>query len=94
MVNMTVDNVYVAEKVRSGMNKQGPWELIMLKGEGNDKSFIKIFPDRVPSGVKEGGKFRVQYVNSVSLTHTPPTEKYDKWSDSFCIGAIVEPVEG
>lgn len=94
MVNLIVDNTYVAAKVRSGMNKQGPWEMIMLAGEGNDKSVIKVFPDRVPSGVKEGGKFRVQYVNSVSITHTPPSERYNKWSDSFCINAIVDPVEG
>lgn len=63
MVRLAKGEVYKAERVRSGNSPKGEWELIVVK---NGKDELALWPTKVPSGVTEGGEFRIESIENVT----------------------------
>lgn len=85
---------YKVYRLRSGESQAGPWELFVIKS--STKKFrqeITVFPDMVPSGVKEGGYCRIQDILCVSMKQAK--NKEGLWSGiNVAITARVVPSEG
>ena len=65
-VQVTVGETYEAAKFRSGENDRGSWEMILIKGGRGQKSVV-LFATNVPSGVVEGGKFKIVKIESATI---------------------------
>lgn len=93
MLNININETYVATKVHKGTSAKGAWELIVVQGKSrNDR--LPIWVQNVPCNIVEGAKFAIAAINGASIKHFKPTEKFDKWQDEFSIDAVVMPVEG
>lgn len=91
MVELKIGETYEAHRVRSGSNDRGLWELISVRDAGKSRKAITIWPDNKPSGVKEGGKFRVKVITSVK--NSARQDPKGGWRDDVSITAEVEPLE-
>lgn len=65
MINIELGQPLRAHTVRGGSNHKGDWELIKVQEEKGKKS-VSIWVMDAPSGVVEGGTFRVEDI--VALT--------------------------
>ena len=68
MLRIEVGEVYKAERVRNGYGANGDWELVVVKS-GRDS--ITVWTTNVPSGVQEGGEFRVKSIKSFTKKKVP-----------------------
>lgn len=68
MIRIEVGGVYEAKRVRSGTSSKGDWELIVVKPDKKgERREVTLYVDNCPSGIREGDKFRVRYIESVSV---------------------------
>ena len=68
MVRIAKGEVYKAERVRSGNGAKGDWELIVVK---NGKDEITLWSTNAPSGVTEGGEFRIESIDNLAKKRVP-----------------------
>lgn len=85
---------YKVYRFRSGESSTGPWELFVIRADNARlKQEITVFPDMVPSGVKEDGYVRIQDILDVSLKKGKGKE--GQWVGMNCsMTARVLPTEG
>lgn len=67
MIRIEVGGVYKAHRVRSGTSEKGDWELVAVRAEGKERREVTLFIDNLPSGIKEGDKFRVRYIEAFTV---------------------------
>lgn len=67
MVRIEQGGEYTAKRFRSGTGDKGDWELVVVKAEGKARQELVIFPTNIPSGITEGGTFRVDNIRSVEI---------------------------
>lgn len=67
MIRVEKGGVYLAHRVRSGVSKTGPWELIAVKGQGGDRREITLYVKNYPSRIREGEPFRVTGIEAVQV---------------------------
>ncbi len=67
MVRIEQGGEYTAKRFRSGTGDKGDWELAVVKAEGKARQELVIFPTNIPSGITEGGTFRVDNIRSVEI---------------------------
>ena len=93
MMKIEKGGEYTAHRVRSGEADKGPWELIVVKENGRAHREITIFARNTPSGVVEGGMFKVNEIISAGPRRTKNPD--GTWSsfEKTSIEAVVEPVE-
>lgn len=92
-VKIRVGEIYEANIVRAGESKKGPWEMVVVKSNTKDKKEIAIFADKVPSGVTEGGTFRVEAITQVNYTsRRREYEGVTKWENNLNVEARIVPV--
>ena len=85
-INLTGE--FKAEKVRSGKSARGDWELILTSDE-NGSCAISIFAVNRPSGVAEGGSFRIEKITGV--THGARQDAKGNWHSNVSVNAVVAP---
>lgn len=66
MVRIEEGGVYKAKRVRWGENDRGRWELVVVAGD-KGRQEITIFPENVPSGVKEDAMFTVDKIHACEV---------------------------
>lgn len=81
MINIELGQPLRAYTVRGGSNHKGDWELIKVQEEKGKKS-VSIWVMDAPSGVVEGGTFRVEDI--VALTYKSRNVN-GKWYDEVNI---------
>lgn len=93
MLKIEKGGEYAAHRVRSGEADKGPWELIVVKEEGRAHREVTIFARNTPSGVVEGGRFRVSEIISAGPRRTKNPD--GTWSsfEKTSLEAVVEPIE-
>lgn len=92
-VKIKIGEVYEANIVRAGESAKGAWEMVVVKSKTKDKKEIAIFSDKVPSGVTEGGTFRVEAITQVNYTsRRREYEGVAKWENNLNIEAKIVPV--
>jgi len=67
MIRVEKGQTYTAHRVRSGVSKAGPWELIAVKGLGGDRREITLYVKNNPSHIREGEPFKVTSIESVQV---------------------------
>lgn len=67
MVKIEKGGEYSANKVRSGDNDRGHWELIVVKAEGRARQKLTIFPTNQPTGIQEGENFIIKEITGVAV---------------------------
>jgi hypothetical protein len=67
MTKIEVGGDYKVHRFRKGENEKGDWELIVVKAEGRGGREITIFPKHIPTGAREGGKIRIESIDSVAV---------------------------
>ena len=82
--------IYTAIRQRSGETEKGKWELLLTE---DDRGFnpIALFTENQPSGVKEGGKFRIEKI--ISASYGSKRSADGTWNPAVTITARVAPVE-
>ena len=94
MLKIEKGGEYTAHRVRTGEASRGPWELIVVREDGRAHREVTIFARNTPSGVEEGGRFRVLEITSAGPRRGKNADgtwtNYEKTS----IEAIVEPTGG
>lgn len=90
MNRIEAGKVYTAARQRTGSTERGSWELLAVTDErGNNE--IAVFVANRPSKVAEGGKFRIEKINSVSYGNKK--DQSGNWRASISIDAVVTPVQ-
>ena len=79
------------ERRRFGRSEKGDWELLLTRDEKGHCD-IAVFANNRPSGVEEGGCFRVEEITGVS--HGNRQDANGSWRASISINAAVTPVFG
>lgn len=67
MIRIDKGGIYTAHRVRSGTSSKGDWELIVVKGIGNDKREINLYIMNHPSRIREGEPFKVTEILAVQV---------------------------
>ena len=81
--------VYKALRQRTGTSSSGEWELLVVADEkGNNE--LAVFTENHPSGVKEGGSFRIERILSVSYGNKKDSNGV--WRPNVSVNARVQPV--
>lgn len=81
--------VYKALRQRTGTSSSGEWELLVVADEkGNNE--LAVFTENHPSGVSEGGSFRIERILSVSYGNKKDANGV--WRPNISINARVQPV--
>ena len=92
MIRVEKGNVYSAFRFRSGVSERGRWEIIMVRETGPSKQEMTIVPAEVPSGVAEGGQFKIKEIHRVDRKKKKDAE--GKWTlTDVCITASIEPMK-
>ena len=91
-VRLKVGEVYEADVVRSGESARGPWEMIVVRSKTKDKKEIAVFADNIPSGVTEGGTFKIDEILGVNYTaRRREFQGVAKWEANINVDARVSP---
>lgn len=86
-----VNGVATAAKVRKGTNDRGSWEMIVVKPQNKGGRTIVIFAENTPTGVVEGGDFRVDKITEVRAKSAKDAN--GNWTKTEIVArAVVEPV--
>ena len=89
MVKIEKGGVYKAHRVRSGTSRKGDWELIAVKGLGDDRREITVYVENHPSHVREGDPFVVTDI--VCVTVKAYQDEEGNWTrNKMYINAMVE----
>lgn len=88
IVKVNDQNPLVAADVKKGDS----WELIKVKGLGKDRKTIKLWINNRPSGIREGGSFRVTEITSCKLMSQK--DNRGEWHDEISLNVSVEKVGG
>lgn len=67
MVKVEKGGTYTANKVHSGTNDRGDWELVVVKAEGRARQRLTIFPTNMPTGIREGESFTIKEITGVAV---------------------------
>ena len=68
MIRIKTNEVYTAERVRSGTGANGAWELLVVK-DGKDE--LTLWASNPGSGVTEGGQFRIKSIDNFAKKKVP-----------------------
>lgn len=82
--------IYTAIRQKAGSSSKGDWELLITEDERGYNP-IALFAENRPSGVLEGGKFRIEKIISASFGSRQSSD--GTWNPSVSISAVVSPVE-
>lgn len=93
MLKIEKGGEYTAKTVRSGTSETGPWEIINVKEEGGARREISIFAANPPSGVVEGGRFKVEEITMIKLRRKKNTDGSWSHEDRPLVEAIMTPIE-
>lgn len=95
MIQIDLDTPYECGRFRSGASEKGRWEIVTVIEEGKygkNRQEVTIFPANLPSGIKEGDKFVVKRILSVS--RKKGKDKDGNWNRvDVYITADVEPMK-
>lgn len=91
MTEIRVDEVYVAESVKTGENEHGPWEIVVVKGPGKRQARIGISVVDPPSGIGINGAFRVDEIRSVMVRNYKNANGYWTQGGSVTVRARIIP---
>ena len=89
MNKLETGKIYTAARHRTGTSANGSWELIATTDERGNND-IAVFASNIPSGVEEGGKFRIEKITAVSYGNKK--DQSGNWRASISINAEVSPV--
>lgn len=84
-IELKTGETYSAVRARSGDN----YELVVVQEEGKGRKQITIWPTNSPSGVTEGGSFRVDAIQSVKFTSRK--DPRGNWRDEVNVNARITP---
>ena len=91
MTKIETGGIYIARAVKSGENIHGPWELLVVAGEGPRQPKIGVSVLNPPSGVGISGAFRIERISSVA--HRKWKDNNDVWHEgNVTVKAEVTPV--
>lgn len=90
MNKLEAGKVYTAVRQRQGSSAGGSWELLATQDERGSND-IAVFVANRPSGVKEGGKFRIEKILSVSYGNKKDAN--GNWRASISADAEVTAVQ-
>ena len=90
MNRIETGNIFTAVRQRTGKSSGGDWELLLTQDERGHND-IALFVENRPSGVKEGGKFRVEKILSVS--YGMKKDSNGEWRPAISVNAEVTAVE-
>ena len=89
MNRIETGKVYTAVRQRSGSSANGEWELLATQDERGNND-IAVFVVNTPSNVKEGGKFRIEKI--VSVSYGNKKDNSGNWRASVSVNAEVSAV--
>lgn len=84
-IELKAGETYSAVRTRSGDS----YELVVVQEEGKGRKQITIWPTNTPSGVSEGGSFRVENIESVKFTSRK--DPRGNWRDEVNVNARITP---
>ncbi|MDO5444013.1 MAG: hypothetical protein Q4F31_00140 [Eubacteriales bacterium] len=90
MNRIETGSIFTAVRQRTGTSSARDWELLLTQDERGHND-IALFVENRPSGVKEGGKFRVEKIHSVS--YGMKKDQSGEWRPSISVNADVTAVE-
>lgn len=90
MNRIETGRVFTAVRQRTGTSSGGEWELLLTQDERGHND-IALFVENRPSGVREGGKFRVEKILSVSYGNKK--DQNGEWRPAISVNAEVTAVE-
>lgn len=91
MTEIRVGQAYVAKKVTTGRNDNGPWEMILVQNVGKMQPKIGVSVTNVPSGIGPNGVFKITSIRSVQ--HRKWRDGNGRWHDgSVTVRARVKPL--
>lgn len=90
MNKLEIGKVYTAARQRTGSSSNGDWELLVTQDERGNND-IAVFVANTPSNVKEGGKFRLDKILTVSYGNKK--DNAGNWRANISINAEVTAVE-
>ena len=93
MLKLEVGKTYKAHRVRNGESETGPWEVVVVKEEGGAHRELTMFAVNAPSGVKEGGMFKLESITSIRMKRAK--DNSGKWTlnDRPVIDVLITPEE-
>ena len=89
MTELVAGQVYTARLVRGGTSTRGAWEIITVSDK-KQKNDVAIFTRNCPSGVVEGGQFKLETI--CSLKNGMRKDKTDHWQHNVSCECIVSPI--
>ena len=92
MTEIREDFLYKARFVKSGENKYGPWEIILVQGKGSRQPTIAISVIDPPSGVGLSGMFRIDHIRSIMVRNWQDKEGVWHRGGAVTVRAVVVPV--
>lgn len=90
MNKLETGKVYTAARQRTGSSAAGEWEMLATQDDRGNND-IAVFVNNRPSGVAEGGKFRIDKITSVSYGNKKDAS--GNWRASISINADVSAVQ-
>lgn len=90
MNRIETGRVYTAARRREGTSSIGEWELIVTQDERGYND-VAIFVANRPTGIREGGKFRIDQITGMSFGSRKGSD--GAWHQAVSVNAIISPVE-
>lgn len=90
MTKLTVDEVYTANKFRSGSSGRGDWEMFCVLDE-KGKNEIAIYPTNMPTGGRENCSFKLKNIVEVKNGVRKGTD--GKWYPAVSVSGEVEVIK-
>lgn len=89
MTELVAGQVYTARLVRSGVSQRGAWEIVTVSDK-KQKNDVAIFPRNIPTGVVEGGQFKLEQI--LSIKNGMRKDKTDHWQHNVSCEAVITPI--
>lgn len=89
---LEVGQSYTANRAKSGSSSRGDWEFVSVVNE-RGKEEVTIWVDNTPSGVTEGGKFKIVEVTKFGVTNRKDKDGNWRQEPSFTCKILAEKFE-
>lgn len=90
MIKIEKGEIYRAVRARSGDGDKGPWELVAVADERNEKRTITIFVSNAITNIHEGQRFKVKEI--VNVKYGWKQDRTGNWRPDTTISAVIEPI--
>ncbi len=90
MIKIEKDQIYRAVRARAGTGERGPWALVAVADEKNEKRTVTIFQENVEAEMREGQQFKIKDIVSVKVGWK--RDGRGAWTPDTTFSCVIEPI--